>query len=84
MITTSFKIKPERNAGRLLCWKLSLVGVVQCRVDVGSMWTWMENMYNKMRRRKEIIELRENIKVLIIGNIKLRGNIKTGEEGIKN
>ena len=44
----------------------------------------MENMYNKMRRRKEIIELRENIKILIIGNIKLRGNIKTVEEGIKN
>ena len=44
----------------------------------------MENMYNKMRRRKEIIELRENIKILIIGNIKLRGNIKIVEEGIKN
>ena len=29
------------------------------KVDVGSMWSWMENIYNKMRRRR-----RENIKIV--------------------
>ena len=24
-----------------------------CRVDVGSMWSWKENIYNKMKRRRE-------------------------------
>ena len=25
----------------------------RCWVDVGSMWSWIENIYNKMRRRRE-------------------------------
>ena len=30
----------------------------RCGADVGSMWSWMENIYNK------IIKLRENIKIV--------------------
>ena len=30
---------------------------VECRVDVGSMWSWMENIFNKMRRGGKIIKL---------------------------
>ena len=26
---------------------------VESRVDVGSMWSWKENIYNKMKRRRE-------------------------------
>ena len=26
---------------------------VECRVDVGSMRSWKENIYNKMKRRRE-------------------------------
>ena len=29
------------------------VGSMYDKVDVGSMWSWMENTYNKMRRRRE-------------------------------
>ena len=43
----------------------------RCRVDVRLMWgqcrvdgSWMENIYNKVRRR-EIIKLRGNIKILV-------------------
>ena len=25
----------------------------RCRVHVGSMWSWMENTYNKLRKRRE-------------------------------
>ena len=31
----------------------------RCRVDEGSMWSWMENTYGKMRRRR-----RENNKIV--------------------
>ena len=40
------------------------------------MWSWMENIYNKMRRR-------ENIKIAVEGIRKLRENIKIVEEGIE-
>ena len=40
---------------------------VECRVDVGSMWSWKENIYNKMKRRREKIKLRENIKIVVEG-----------------
>ena len=36
----------------------------RCRVDVWSMWSWMENTYNKMRRRRKNYKIvEERIKI---------------------
>ena len=35
------------------CIKVDVVSMCDwCRVDVGSMWSWIENIYNKMRSYK--------------------------------
>ena len=39
----------------------------RCRVDLGSMWSWMEIRYNKMRRGGKIIKLSENNKIVEAG-----------------
>ena len=39
---------------------------------MGSMWSWVENIYNKMRRGEKIIKLKENNKIVEGGIKKLR------------
>ena len=56
---------------------------VECRVDVGSMWSWKENIYNKMKRRRENNKIEGKYLNCCGGNKKLRENIKIVEEGIQ-
>ena len=41
----------EGNNRNVVVYRGSMWG--RCWVDVRSMWSWIENIYNKMRKRRE-------------------------------